>query len=713
MDEKTMLERMREELEKRQHSLETSLQELHTEKKILDVLSIDYTSIYYCDLLADTMIAVKQGTNTNAAVTDQKITDGHQSYSFRIRYYYEHFVIPESAPDFVYRLSAGYLMKYLTENERFAYRFRTQPNPAGKQYFEVQIARLAEEGFKVVMGYRYVDDLVAEQERQKTQLENALAEARLNSEIVNSISKLYWLIYRVDLIEGTYEEVSAHTETLCLTGKSGRIEDVVREMCKSIVSKEYLPMMAAFWDISTLPKRLQDAESVAAEYRAASGAWNLARFIVKKRDENGQVTNVLYAVRQIDQEKQKELEYKQKLLDAAEDAQRANLAKTDFLRRMSHDIRTPINGILGMISIADHYADDPQKLKECRGKVREAAGFLLDLVNGILDMNKLESGIVELEHKPFDLRQVLQDSDNIAAMNGESQDLVMNFDNEQIRHVHLFGSPLHLEQILQNLAGNAIKYNKAGGKVFCSCKEISYEETPKSPDKARTARAVYQFVCADTGRGMSKEFLSHAFEPFAQENTDARTAYMGTGLGLPIAKQLVEMMGGTIQVESTINVGTTFTATIPFEVNLNYREEKAAEVSISDEVLQGKRVLLAEDNELNSEIARFLLEKNGMAVTVAANGKEAVECFSMSLPNYFDVVLMDIMMPVMNGLTAAKTIRGLSRPDAQTVPIFAMTANAFKEDIEQSKAAGMNEHLSKPIDETLLKMLLKQYLVML
>ncbi len=209
---------------------------------------------------------------------------------------------------------------------------------------------------------------------------------------------------------------------------------------------------------------------------------------------------------------------------------------------------------------------------------------------------------------------------------------------------------------------------------------------------------------------MSKEFLSHAFEPFAQENTDARTAYMGTGLGLSIAKQLVEMMGGTIQVESTINVGTTFTATIPFEVNLNYREEKAAEVPISDEVLQGKRVLLAEDNELNTEIARFLLEQNGMIVTVAANGKEAVEYFSMSLPNYFDVILMDIMMPVMNGLTATRTIRGLSRPDAQTVPIFAMTANAFKEDIEQSKAAGMNEHLSKPLDEERLKTLLKRYL---
>ena len=711
MDEKTMLETMREELQKRQHSLETSLRELNTEKRILDVLSIDYTSVYYCDLIADTMIAIKQGTNTNAAVTDQKLTDGHQSYSFRIQYYFEHFVIPESAPDFVERLSASYLMEYLSHNERFAYRFRTHPSPAGKQYFEVQIARLAEDGFKVVMGYRYVDDLVAEQERQKTQLENALAEARLNSEIVNSISKLYWLIYRVDLVDGTYEEVSAHKETLCLTGKSGHIKDVMREMCKNIVSKEYLPMMAAFWDISTLPKRLQDTESVAAEYRAASGSWNLARFIVKKRDENGQVTNVLYVVRQIDQEKQKEIEYKQKLLEAAEDAHRANLAKTDFLRRMSHDIRTPINGILGMISIADHYANDTEKLKECRGKVREAAGFLLDLVNGILDMNKLESGAVVLEHKPFDLGQILRDSDNIAAMNGEIRDLFMTFDNEQIQHFHLIGSPLHLEQILQNIAGNAIKYNKAGGKVFFSCKEISYEEIPKAPDGTRTARAVYQFICSDTGRGMSPEFLAHAFEPFAQENADARTSYMGTGLGLPIAKQLVEMMGGTIQVESKMNVGTTFTVTIPFEVNLNYQEEEADKVLIPDSVLQGKRVLLAEDNELNTEIASFLLEKNGMVVTVASNGKEAVDCFSLSRPNYFDVILMDIMMPVMNGLTATKTIRNLSRPDAQTVPIFAMTANAFKEDIEQSREAGMNEHLSKPLDENLLKTMLKRYLV--
>ena len=210
---------------------------------------------------------------------------------------------------------------------------------------------------------------------------------------------------------------------------------------------------------------------------------------------------------------------------------------------------------------------------------------------------------------------------------------------------------------------------------------------------------------------MSPEFLAHAFEPFAQENADARTSYMGTGLGLPIAKQLVEMMGGTIQVESKMNVGTTFTVTIPFEVNLNYQEEEADKILIPDSVLQGKRVLLAEDNELNTEIASFLLEKNGMVVTVASNGKEAVDCFSLSRPNYFDVILMDIMMPVMNGLTATKTIRNLSRPDAQTVPIFAMTANAFKEDIEQSREAGMNEHLSKPLDENLLKTMLKRYLV--
>ena len=549
---------MMEELEKKQDSLQGSLEELNREKKILDALIIDYTSVFYCDLTADTMIVLKQGDYTNAAVAEKELTDGLQSYSFRIRYYFENYVIQESAPDFMKKLSAEYLKKYLKHNERFAYRFRAKPNLAGQQCFEVQMVRLAgTDGFKAVMGYRYIDDIVEEQEQQKIQLENALADAR-----------------------------------------------------------------------------------------------------------------------------------------------RANMAKTDFLRRMSHDIRTPINGIQGMVEIAEHFEDDKEKQKECRDKVKEASGFLLDLVNSILDMNKLESGAVVLEHCSFDLMEVLRETNNIIEMNGEMKGLCISMDQEKIRHTRLLGSPVHLKQVLQNVAGNAVKYNRKGGSVSLSTEEISCGK----------GTATYRFICSDTGRGMSEAFLEHVFEPFVQEEPNARTSYMGTGLGLAIAKQLVEMMGGTIEVTSRLGKGTTFTLVIPFETDTVFEEKTRKEQEISDDVLKGVNVLLAEDNALNQEIAEFMLKNAGMNVTTAQNGKEAVELFAASEEGGFDLILMDIMMPVLDGLEAAKKIRGMERPDARQIPIFAMTANAFVEDVEQSKAAGMNEHLSKPLEEKKMLRAIKRYM---
>ncbi len=685
---------MMQKLAEKQQSLQESVAELQEEKNILDALSIDYTSVYYCDLEQDLMLPLKQCADTNAVVAERAMRDGLQdglkSYSFRIQYYFDHFIVQESAPDFTEKLSAGYLREHLQHNERFAYRFRAHPNPAGQQCFEVQIVRLAgTDGFKVVMGYRYIDDIIAEQEEQKIRLEKALANATLNSEIVGTISKIYWLIYRMDLVTGMYEEISAGSEVHRLTGKTGRTDEVFREVRETVVCDEHQEMMKRFLDTSTLAERLKDTESVAMEYRAASGSWHLGRFIVKKRDESGWVTNVLYVVRQIDKQKQIELEYKQKLLSTAEEARRANIAKTDFLRRMSHDIRTPINGIQGMVAIAEHFPDDVAKQAECRGKVKEASGFLLDLVNSILDMNKLESGSVVLEHKPFDLIELLHECNSITEMNGEMKDLSIVINNERVQHTHLRGSPLHFKQILQNITGNAVKYTDAGGTLTLSTEELGCEG----------GKAVYRFVCKDTGRGMSREFVKHAFEPFTQEDADARTSYMGTGLGLSIAKQLIEMMGGTIEVESELNVGTTFTMTIPFMLDKDYAEAETEQDSLPTVSLIGKRVLVAEDNELNLEIAKFLLENEGIQVTAAQNGREAVELFAGAETGHFDLILMDIMMPELDGLSAAQQIRQMDRPDAKTVPIVAMTANAFAEDIERSRAAGMNEHISKPLDE--------------
>lgn len=691
---------MMKKLEEKQISLEKSLKALNREKSILDALSVDYTAIYYCDFNNDRFIPLKCEEYNNAVEVAEKIKGKENSYSAFIRYYFEHFVIKESASDFLEKLDAEYLKEHLRKNERFAYKYRVRPNKMGQQYFEVQTVRLKEEdGYKAIMGYRYIDDLVAEQEKLQTKLENTLAEATLNSEIIGAISKIYWLIYRVNLTDKTYEEISAKQETHKLTGKQGYVADIYEKMNREIVADEYKLIMWEFWDISTLTQRLNDTDSIAAEYKTRTGSWNLARFIAKKRDSDGNVTHALYVVRNVEQEKQKEIEYKQQLMETAAEARRANMAKTDFLRRMSHDIRTPINGIQGMVSIAEHFPNDFEKQKECRCKIKESSAFLAELVNNILDMNKLESGAVVLEHKPFNLFDILHETDDITNMSAVNKGLHVYIDHTRIKHFHLIGSPLHLKQIFQNIAGNAAKYNRKGGSISFTAIEIQNTKNT----------AIYKFICSDTGCGMSEEFKLHAFEPFAQEDTSARTSYMGTGLGLPIVKQLVEMMGGTIVVESEKNVGSTFTVTLSFEIDTHYEEEQYPKQKFVKENLSGIKVLLVEDNELNMEIAKFILENSGMKVETASNGKEALDIFASSEEKEFDLILMDIMMPVMDGLTATKKIREMNRKDASQIPVFAMTANAFTDDIEESRKAGMNEHLSKPLDEDKMLDVIKRY----
>ena len=382
-------------------------------------------------------------------------------------------------------------------------------------------------------------------------------------------------------------------------------------------------------------------------------------------------------------------EQKMALERALEEAQRASLSKTDFLRRMSHDIRTPINGIRGMIEIAEHFTDDLQKQKECRDKVWEASGYLLSLVNNVLDMNKLESGAVVLTEMPFDLPQLLNEVNTVAEMQATEHGLYYDVDMEkqQIAHPYLIGSAPHLKQVLMNLASNAVKYNKENGRVTVWCRELSCD--------GKTAE--FRFACKDTGIGMSKEFQKRAFEPFTQEGRDnARTHYDGTGLGLSIVQALVRQMGGRITFESEEGVGTSFLVTLPFQIDPN--PQPKPKESVNEPIdLDGVRVLLAEDNDLNMEIATFFIEQHGAKVTTARNGREAVELFANAPQGTFDLILMDIMMPVMSGYEATQTIRGMAREDAKTIPIIAMSANAFQDDIQKSRSVGMNDHLPKPL----------------
>ena len=951
------------ELKENQRALEFSLEELNKEKKILDALCIDYNTVYLCDLQEDSMISLKREELSNAGIIQDRLTiEEQRSLSYRMQYYFEHFVIKESAPDFTYKLSADYLMHYLKNNKRFAYRFRAIPNPAGQQCFEVQVVRLAEtDGFKVVMGFRYIDDIIEEQERQKIKLENAFAEVKLDNEIINSISKLYWLIYRMDLVDGTYEEISAGQEVHKLTGKRGNTDEVFGEVCEKVVAAEYLEIMRHFLDTSTLVARLQNTESVAMEYRTASGFWHLARFIVKKRDPLGRVTNVLYVVRQINEEKQTELQYKQtliktnrvlsglsqdyttafaldldtdeyemafnqntnhaavheeikkfseyvdqyatdfvlpefrdpmrialssedirkrfetedeyyfyfettpnaaglscfqahiikqydekkhfaflgfcsvdeivkkeryyqealqkandalqwqldlitsslpggvkisnddetysfkyvseqfahmlgyetskELMDASggsivglahpddletgladaldqysradhyettyrvrckdgswkyiedrgnkirssdgtiehwnlildnnelmektialESEKKANQSKSDFLSRMSHDMRTPLNGIIGLLDICMKHPDDRKLVDSSRLKARIAADHLQSLINDTLELSKLENNEVPLYEEAFHAPTLFHEVETLAQMRAEEEGITLIYEivSGQLKHPYLIGSPLYVKQILLNLIINGIKYNREEGSVKCTLEEREGTEN----------EVVLDITIQDTGIGMEKDFIKDIFKPFVQEDKGARSTYMGTGLGMAIVHNLIERMNGTIQIDSMPGVGTTIHVALPFQIaeSGNIREAQTEKKQLEDESKKCLRILLAEDNELNREIATFILKDEGMKVTEAVDGKQAVSLFMNKPENYYDAILMDVMMPVMDGYQATKAIRSSGRKDAKTIPIIAMTANAFDEDRRKSNEAGMNAHLSKPLE---------------
>ena len=394
-----------------------------------------------------------------------------------------------------------------------------------------------------------------------------------------------------------------------------------------------------------------------------------------------------------------EKRYLEQLREAARAAEKANKAKTEFLQRMSHDIRTPINGIRGFIEMGNYYKDDLAKQAEYREKIWQSSGFLLDLVNEVLEMGKLSSGEIQMEEIPFNLREICNEVKGIVTPQAQEKGVEFIVKKDELPYPCLIGSPVHVKRILLNIVGNAVKYNKNNGRVYITLVES------KTDDETM----LVEFKCEDTGIGISKRFLPHVFDAFAQDSDIARSSYEGTGLGMPIAKSLVDKMGGTLEVESEKGIGTTFTMRIPFKKAAEQPSEEQKQEAPDMELVKGMHVLLAEDNKLNMEIAQFFLDTAGITSKCVLNGKEAVEAFEDSAMHEYDAVLMDIMMPFMNGMEATQKIRALEREDAGTVPIIAMTANAFVEDKKQAMAAGMTDYITKPLQMDLLLRLLAKY----
>ena len=578
------------------------------------------------------------------------------------------------------------MKKRLLENEKITYHYHSVSKEGKDSYYEAYAVKenVDKSKFYIFLGYRNIDSILYKEKAIQEKLQRALDETRLSNEIISSIAKTYQYISRIDIEADWFEEVSNRDRVHMKFLKGGCVSQGNKKICKDVVAEEYQEAFLKFTDLSTLPERMKKEETIAMEYRMKDGNWHKLRFIEKKRDKNGKLTHVLCAIRSVSDAKKKE----QMLISQVAEAKKDAALKARFLSNMSHDIRTPLNGIMGMLDQANHYPDNLEMQQKFRDKMMESSKYLLSLVNNILEMNKLEAEEYTDKEISFNLADVLKQANTERQILAEKKNVsyIVDWENSDLTYVNLSGNPVYLERLLAAVSDNAVKFTNPGGCVKVWCKQ----------KKADNEHVLCEFGCADNGIGMSEEFIGHAFEMFSQENQTSRTQYEGSGLGLSIAKKIVGYLGGKIELESRKGVGTTVIMTVPFRIGITEPfKKRTVREGIS---LEGKRALVAEDNELNMEIVKFMLEDHGIVVDCVADGLEAVKKFEENEPGYYDVIYMDIMMPNMNGWDATRKIRSMQRPDAGTIPIIAMSANAFAEDIINSRISGMNRHIAKPLD---------------
>lgn len=668
---------------------------------VLKKLFTEYVSLYRLELNSGKYEILRLIENTNAKQIVGEEYRIFADYDEFTRRYAETFIPETEQEEFLDWHKCENLKKRIQEKGSLTYYYHSVSKDGKDSYYEAYAVKGKANGenFYIFLGYRNVDGILYKEKAIQEQLQKALDEAKLSNEIIEAIARSYQYISRIDISKDWFEEISNRAAENMNYKKSGEVSSENRNTCKMFVAEEYQEAFLKFTDITTLPVRMKNEETIVMEYQMKDGNWHKLRFIEKKRDKDGNLTHVLCAIRSISDVKKKEQELLQQVAEARKDA----ALKSRFLSNMSHDIRTPINGIIGMTELADRYPDNPEIQKKCREKLVESARHLVSMVNDILDMNKLETEQFVENDIPFNLAAVLNrvNTDQQMQAGKKKIDYVVDWKKSELNHMYLMGNPVYIEKLLTVITDNAVKFTKPGGNVSVWCREISEDDE----------RAFYEFGCSDNGIGMSEEFAGHAFEMFSQENKTSRTQYEGTGLGLAIAKKITERLGGTIKIKSKKGCGTTVIMTIPFKTgvqNLMQYTENVNTESTEDIPLEGLHALIAEDNELNLEIAKFMLEEKGICVECAADGKEAFEKFKESEPGYYDVIFMDIMMPYMNGWDATRKIRTLQRPDADKIPIIAMSANAFAEDIINSHISGMNWHLTKPVDADKLMTALKE-----
>lgn len=674
--------------------------ELEKEQQFLDVLCRDYTSVYYVDLEKNTLEPFKLDRVANAANFISAENPGPFNYTEMIETYSRKYVAPESVTFFENTMNIVNLKNELKYKERIVFRYRSVPNLLRQQYFETIVVRISTTSlnYQLLLGFRHIDNIVALEQKRQFELEQALTEATLKNEVISALSQIYNAIFLINLEKDSFKEISGKGSTHRLAGKSGCASLEMNRLCNEFIVSEYKDKLRQFFDISTLQERLKNEETIATEYLTNDNNWHTARFIVRRRNESNTITDVLYVTQIISASKRRE----QSWIAIAEEANKANVAKTEFISQIAHDIRTPMNAIMGFTDIVSQHIDEPDKIKYGLEKIKMSGKFLLELVNEVLDISKIENGQMKINPKEINICELFDEFPPSLEQIQLGKNLDINCIKHDIIYPEIFADPLRIRQIYTNILSNAIKYTPDGGSVTF---EMYQQQIPSSKNIFLIAKI------SDTGIGMSEEYIENMYSKFTRETDSRINKVPGYGLGLSIVKYLTDIMNGHIDVDSKLGKGTTFTITLEIPYLKKRSRTPHGTLTLDDysKICSGMHLLVAEDNELNYEVISELLKMHNITCEHAADGSICVEMLKSSKQHNYDAILMDMQMPVMNGLYATTAIRNLEIPESHSIPIIAMTANAFKEDIEKCLNAGMNKYLSKPVDIFSLLKVLSEY----
>ena len=659
--------------------------ELETERLYLDALTQDFASIYHVDLQKCTSKMIKMDTNRYR--DKNAVLRREYNYQERIATYCTKYVVPELQKDFGQAMNAKNILQQLQHTSRYVYRYRTNKQ-YGQQYFEMNALRLEGDpkSKNVLIAFRCIDAVVTAEQQRQIELQERLEREHQQNEVLSALGSNYHAIFQIDLEKDLYKKISCRSEISQYYEESEpSANHMLAEMCRRSVTPEYLDRACRFFDIGTLEHRLRYRESVEMEYVNKEGNWYRARLITKHRDENGKVLHVLYVTQSIDVEKQHE----ERLIADVKYAEDANQAKTEFISQVAHDIRTPMNSILGFLKIAQSNLEDIEKVRHSLEMIRLSGDFLKDLVDDVLDISRMEKGVMKICPETVNFTKLMENLYESMMEHQEGKKQEFHFKICNVQNDWIVVDPLRLKQIYINVLSNAVKYTPDGGNITFTISQQALSDSSK-------VRLVADIL--DNGIGMSEEFMKKMFNKFERATDTRVNTVSGYGLGLSIVKQLVDLMGGSLEVKSRLGEGTSVCITL--DVPCASEESAEKEISIEEyaAVCNGMHLLVAEDNELNRAVITELLNMYGITCECAVDGKICLERLQAVGEGVYDAVLMDMQMPNMNGLEATKAIRALPFEYTRTIPIIAMTANALKRDIRECLDAGMNRHLSKPID---------------